>query len=272
MTRMGMTLTLAGLTASLCYGGDGVQSNYYVQAANEVIYVIRGTDVVDSFPSLNDGSGPLYVYGDSVCSTDSNMLTGGCYSLEGVPNGHVFSNPGIGIAIVRDAATDGERVFVFSVLSQDVNTADQDFDDLAAIINLPNPGTYPFIGIAYDPTDNTLWLSGNNIPEIRQYDLDGILIQSFPIAAHPAGALAFDPADQTLWFIHNPSGTLYQYSRSGELLDSFVPTGLPSGQQYNGGDINLAVSVPCPGDFNGDGQLNFFDVSDFLKAFNKGCP
>ncbi len=29
---------------------------------------------------------------------------------------------------------------------------------------------------------------------------------------------------------------------------------------------------PCPGDFNMDGQLNFFDFVDFINAFNAGCP
>ncbi|HCT46385.1 MAG: hypothetical protein CMJ35_10980 [Phycisphaerae bacterium] len=34
---------------------------------------------------------------------------------------------------------------------------------------------------------------------------------------------------------------------------------------FNGGDLEVA-------DINGDGDLNFFDVSEFLTAFNAGCP
>jgi hypothetical protein len=33
---------------------------------------------------------------------------------------------------------------------------------------------------------------------------------------------------------------------------------------YNAGDLSV--------DFNGDGMLNFFDVSAFLVAYNAGCP
>lgn len=271
MAHTALATVITAFTSSIALAGPGVQSDYYVQGSDEIIYVIRGNKVVNSFPTQNDGSGPLYVYGDTVCSTDSSMLSGGCYSLDGVPNGHVFTNGGIGTPIVRDAATDGARVFVFAVLSQDVNVTDLDFDNPIAIINLPNPGTFPFIGIAYDPTDDTLWLSGNNVKEMRQYDMNGNLITSFPIAANTAGALAFDPADQTLWFIDNPTAVMYQYSRNGDLLDIISPAGLPT-QQYNGGDINLAQSAPCPADFNGDGQLNFFDISEFIEAFNKGCP
>jgi hypothetical protein len=32
------------------------------------------------------------------------------------------------------------------------------------------------------------------------------------------------------------------------------------------------VVLPCEGDFNGDGLLNFFDFVDFINAFNAGCP
>jgi len=32
------------------------------------------------------------------------------------------------------------------------------------------------------------------------------------------------------------------------------------------------VMTDCPGDFNDDGMLNFFDFVDFINAFNAGCP
>ncbi|MFK7884371.1 MAG: hypothetical protein AB8F26_09355, partial [Phycisphaerales bacterium] len=32
-------------------------------------------------------------------------------------------------------------------------------------------------------------------------------------------------------------------------------------------------SLPdCPADFNGDEMLNFFDVVEYINAFNAGCP
>ena len=31
-------------------------------------------------------------------------------------------------------------------------------------------------------------------------------------------------------------------------------------------------TCPCPADLTGDGTLNFFDVSAFLKAFNANDP
>ncbi len=32
------------------------------------------------------------------------------------------------------------------------------------------------------------------------------------------------------------------------------------------------IDTSCGGDFNGDGRLNFFDISAFLDAFSAGCP
>lgn len=38
------------------------------------------------------------------------------------------------------------------------------------------------------------------------------------------------------------------------------------------GPISIAETDPCPADLNGDGVLNFFDISDFIAAFNAGDP
>ncbi len=35
---------------------------------------------------------------------------------------------------------------------------------------------------------------------------------------------------------------------------------------------SFTIAVPCAGDLNGDGVLNFFDISVFLSAFNAGDP
>lgn len=37
-------------------------------------------------------------------------------------------------------------------------------------------------------------------------------------------------------------------------------------------DLIAGAGNTCPGDFNTDGSLNFFDISDFLGAFNSGDP
>lgn len=36
--------------------------------------------------------------------------------------------------------------------------------------------------------------------------------------------------------------------------------------------FDLACTTECTADVNGDGQLDFFDVSEFLQAYSNGCP
>ena len=37
-------------------------------------------------------------------------------------------------------------------------------------------------------------------------------------------------------------------------------------------NVDGPPAEPCPGDLNGDGTLDFFDVSVFISLFNQGCP
>jgi predicted outer membrane repeat protein len=59
----------------------------------------------------------------------------------------------------------------------------------------------------------------------------------------------------------DPNTSDFGVSRTGPVIDmgafEFDVAGAPS---------------DCPADLNGDGVLNFFDVSAFLTAFNAGCP
>lgn len=37
-------------------------------------------------------------------------------------------------------------------------------------------------------------------------------------------------------------------------------------------NVDFTTDLPCSADLNGDGVLNFFDVSAFINAFSAGCP
>ena len=60
-----------------------------------------------------------------------------------------------------------------------------------------------WIGVAYDPQNNSLWISGYRTDVIADYSLNGTLLSSFSTGLGTdleADALGFDPADSTLWF------------------------------------------------------------------------
>ena len=80
------------------------------------------------------------------------------------------------------------------------------------------------------------------------------------------------------WYTIDAGGALNStggnYSLSGTI-------GQPdAGQTMSGGNFSLSGGFwpgidnapPCPGDLNGDGMLNFFDVSAFLTAYNAMDP
>ncbi|WP_025411970.1 PEP-CTERM sorting domain-containing protein [Gemmatirosa kalamazoonensis] len=117
------------------------------------------------------------------------------------------------------------------------------------------------MGIAYDPTNNGLWVASFAWPRpaVYLYSLTGTILSSFSIAGIPNATgvtgLAFDPADNTLWLTMGGAdpGMLYQFSRDGTLLDAVRVLGGP-GQpppvelmgaefQYPG---SLATAVPEP--------------------------
>jgi fibronectin-binding autotransporter adhesin len=59
-------------------------------------------------------------------------------------------------------------------------------------------------------------------------------------------------------------------------IDDVVVDGLASGQTYSAGivgnELRITATSTCPGDLNGDGDLDFFDVSAFLSAYNAQDP
>ncbi len=66
----------------------------------------------------------------------------------------------------------------------------------------------------------------------------------------------------------------YEAENPGEYLIIVSPvTSTNNVQRYQGTLLISALPpIECPADINGDGQLNFFDVSDFLAAFGNQDP
>lgn len=80
-------------------------------------------------------------------------------------------------------------------------------------------GTAGYLGITYDSSDNTLWISQFLSNSVEHCSLSGLLLGSFAAADSTLTSLALDPADGTLWMgAQNTLGTFYQYSRSRTLL------------------------------------------------------
>jgi len=146
-----------------------------------------------------------------------------------------------------------------------VIATDLTWQNPVALFSIPGAHALDFLGIAYDPTNNSLWLSGYNTNVIADYSLTGTLLSSFHTGtgAQSIFALGFDPADATLWFSLEQTNMLYQYSRSGVLLQNGL-AGLPRCCFFSG-DFAEGASFsanPC----------NISSLRQRLRCDGVACP
>jgi len=233
---LGSVLTIAHATEG------GVITPLFLSSEDGQVYVVQNESVINSFASVNTSGGSVYIANSIVGTADDRGVFGGYYDLNGSPTGQTFTNPDPGPLLVDDVATDGTTLYGLAWFVQDILSYDLDFSNRQTVKHWPTTLGYRYTGIAYDHTDNTLWLSGWSISEIHQVDLSGNLVSSFPIATDRTAALAIDPADGTLWFNKYGSNNLYQYSKTGTHLDTITPVGLPV-TNLSGGDIAV---IPEP--------------------------
>jgi len=256
----------------------GPTSPYYLDDYNSLttgqIYVVQGTSVVNTFGGA---------YGPGGCSAasfcESNLAvtsvvstnwfgtaygtpgTAGQYTLGGTPTGTSWTNtpPPAGEFNNEfyDGTSDGAHNYTVEFFGQGASGAITE-NVIATNLNWQNPvvlfsvqsapgASGQWLGITYDPANNSLWLSGWGTGTLADYSLTGALLSSFTTSALYMSALGFDPADGTLWFSNDATNELLQYSTSGTLLQDGILSGLPGGY-YLAGDFAEASSssVPVP--------------------------
>jgi hypothetical protein len=179
----------------------------------------------------------------------------GQYTLNGTATGTNWTGTpplaGENIMNFNDGTSDGTHNYLvqdgidpvgpISVVETDLN-----WQNPVALFSIPGARNGDYTGITYDPNNNSLWISGNDLDVIADYGLTGTLLSSFVPGVSPSDALAFDPADGTLWFDKFTSNVLFQFSTSGTLLQSGIPTGLPPCCYLSGEFAEPLPSVPEP--------------------------
>jgi len=116
-----------------------------------------------------------------------------------------------------------------------VYRTDRNYGNMEYMFTIDGGG---FGGITYDPTNNSLWVSGYqgtpNATKVRDYDLTSHhnLLSEFDTGHTWNMALALDPITQTLWLLNGAGGAwnspqpLEQWSKNGELLSMESVTGV----------------------------------------------
>lgn len=237
------------LTAMLWAGAawaQGPVSPYFLTAGDQQsIHRLTGTSLF-SWTAGDGGEYPIAVFADTGSLRTSGFGGGGQgreYDFAGNVIGGPYTLSGIGSA--WDATTDGS--FLYMVDYTNGNVVRTNLDYTGATVLFGGLGSSAFLGSTYDPTNNSLWISGWINNQVRNYTLDGTLLSSFNAgaAANSLTSLALDYATDTLWMgTQNAFGQFFEYSKTGTLLQTVNIGGL-SGQNTLGGEFAF-TAVPEP--------------------------
>ncbi len=262
---LGLALAPSALTGAATAGPfSGPTSPYYLNNyEHQTIYVVQGTSVVSSFPWAYSGATrfpEMMLAVTDVVSTrgyDSRYAaTGGQYTLGGAPTGASWPSnttlPGRSLSLTYDGTSDGRYNYTVEYYgvaaghyTEDVIRYDSNWQSpvsLFSVQSVPGVSTREFLGITYDRRNSSLWVSGGDTSEIRDYSLGGRLLSSFSTGHFTNSALGLDLADGTLWLLQGEGNHLEQWSTAGVLLQKGSVNGLP-GTYFLSGEF---AEIPEP--------------------------
>ena len=218
----------------------GPISALYLSTSSSAITVVQGDAVVDSWARRAYSEFALSVNGD--VRTNASCPTCGAgsqYTLDGTFTGVSYAYPaGVG-PDADDGTTDGYFNYLVSYGDGYVYRTSRDFSSASRLFSV-GAG---WLGITYDDTNQSLWVSQWNGSLVRNYSMAGLLLGSFSTGHSSNGALALDHADDTLWLVNNTgAGVLEQYSKTGARLGTGLAVGYTLGGEF---DLGKTI-VPEP--------------------------
>ena len=221
--------------------GSGPVSKLYLTAGEQGHnFIIQGSTVTQS----NVAVGKEYaiaVSGDvRTLIPSSEGSTGGAnYDLNFTDTGGRYTST----FNFFDGTTDGTHNYSvnYNIGSENVYQTGRNWQTPVALFQVPEA----YLGITYDRTNNSLWISNFHGTTVSDYSLTGTLLSSFNTTFNSITCLSLDPADNTLWMgSQNTKGTFYQYSKGGVFLQSDTYAALAN-QNTLGGEFNIAApAVP----------------------------
>jgi PEP-CTERM motif len=249
-----LCLLAVALTAAAQTGPKSPLYLTYTQAGNLYdIAVVQGNTITTFPEAYNPGvEVPIAVFGD-VRTTGyvSNSALGGQYSLGGTPTGTTYTLPGAIAGGAYDSTSDGSHNYLVDYLDGGVYQTARDFSNPVLLFG----SSAGLLGITYDRSNNSLWITPFEGSTVTDYSLSGTVLSTFTIAGITPGGLAWDPADGTLWMAEGYSGDLVQYSTAGVLLSTGPYVGYTLG-----GEFNLATPEPGTVIMFGSGMLGLAGV------------
>lgn len=229
--------------ASAAFGGTSITSELYLTAGDQsTIWVVQGTGVNRSWGMVSGNREyPIAVTGEVRTLGGLAPELGAGYSLTGVDTGARYDFPA-GVGSAWDGTTDLLNNYVMDFNTSTVFRTGLDWSAPELLFSVAG-GSY--LGITYDFTDNTLWVSGWSQGVVEHRSMGGTLLGSFNTPFTSISCLALDHVTGTLWMgSQNTQGTFYQYSKAGVSMGSvFIETLVP--QNTLGGEFQAVVPEPA---------------------------
>ena len=224
----------------------GLNNELYVTRWRNVgVAALKGTSAIRSWGS--SGTDEIAIAVNGTIKTFGWHTSGGSgaeYNLNGTYTGTQYSLNPISYQF-DDGTTDGTYNYAWGHGTNTLEKFDSNWNHIERVFSLTGTAR---LGVTYDPTDDTFWLSSWGNYQVEHYNRSGTLLETFATDRY-TGALALDHTDNTLWLNVQATSTFKQYTKSGSLLQTLNVSGL-TGSIY-GGEFDFALSgaVPEPGTF-----------------------
>jgi hypothetical protein len=215
----------------------GPVSELYLTAGQEnTILVVQGSNVVRSWGVVHNNEYAIAVMGTVQTTIGASGFLGSEYTLAGAYTGVTSTFPNLPGTAVYDGASDGTYIYAWDFNQNRALRFGPNWSNPVPLFSIGG-SVGDFIGITFDPSNDSLWISGWYKSEIRDYSLTGQLLSSFSVSHNEITALALDPATETLWSANrNVWGLFEEYSKTGQLLSTQYYPEL-SGMNVLGGEI-----------------------------------
>ncbi len=223
----------------------GPVSPLYLTAGQQnTLIIVQGTNVIKSWDIPNN-SYAISVMGTVQLSVGASGFLDSEYSLDGKAIGTDSTFPNVPGTLICDGASDGYYRYAWDFTQNRVLRFNSNWSNPQPLFAIGGTSD-DFIGIAFDPSNNSFWVSGWNKSEIRNYSSTGQLLTAFPVSHDKISALALDPATGTLWAANgNEWGLFEEYSKTGALLSTQYYPEL-SGMNVLGGEFNVVPEDSTP--------------------------
>ncbi|MDQ2986449.1 MAG: PEP-CTERM sorting domain-containing protein [Armatimonadota bacterium] len=223
--------------------GAGITSELYLTAGDQGnVWVVQGTGVNRSWVmATGNREYPIAVADEVRTLGGADPDVGAEYTLAGVDTGTRYNFPA-GISSAWDGTTDLVNNYLLDFGTGTVYQTGLDWSSPTPLFTV---GGGNYLGITYDFSDDTLWVSGWSQGIVEHRSLGGALLGSFATPFSSISCLALDDVTGTLWMgTQAQQGTFFQYSKAGASMGSVFIEELVT-QNTLGGEFRAVVPEPA---------------------------